>query len=160
MAYIYCIISINAVSYACNTAILVYGYCIVDSSSISEQFYGCALTVSQFGCKATQGQFSIAVADGFNAYQILVQIYFVIGMTVFSLGSGNGGVYAVRYGCCGFCSCFLQLAYIYCIISINAVSYACNAAVFIYVYFTIDNGCITEQFYGCTLAVGNGGNIS
>ena len=156
LAYVYCISSINAVSYACDTAVFIYVYFTIDGSSIAEQFYGCALTVSKFAYHAahcTQSQCCAAVADGFNAYQILVQVYFVIGMTVFSLSSGNGSIYTVRYGCCGCYSCFLQLAYVYCISSINAVSYACNTAVFIYVYFTIDGSSIAEQFYGCALTV-------
>ena len=153
LAYVYCIISINAVSYACNTAVFIYVYFTVNGSSITEQFYGCALAVSQFGCKTVHSQACTAVADGFNTGQILVQVYFVINMTVFSGGSSNGGIYAISYSCCGCCCCFLQLAYVYCISSINAISYACNATVFVYVYFTVDGSSIAEQFYGCTLAV-------
>ena len=153
LAYIYCIISINAVSYACNAAVFIYVYFAVDGSSITEQFYGCALAVSQFGCKAVHNQACTAVADGFNTGQILVQVYFVINMTVFSGGSSNGGIYAISYSCCGCCCCFLQLAYVYCISSINAISYACNATVFVYVYFTVDGSSIAEQFYRCALAV-------
>ena len=137
LTYVYCIIIVNACSYACNTAILVYGYCIVDSSGITKQFYGCALTVSQFGCKAAQGQLSIAIADGFDSSQILIQ---------FNLNSFNAVFCILAYAdilvtievniIAGFyIFCFgqntissklpravLQLAYIYSI----SIGYACS----------------------------------
>ena len=143
LAYVYCIIVVNACSYACNTAILVYGYCIVDSSGITKQFYGCALTISQFGCKAAQGQLSIPVADGFDINQILVQLNFNLSLVIAYadvLVAAEVNIFAGSYiGCFGcntvggqvpafICICsylfdFFQLAYIYSISIINAFSY-------------------------------------
>lgn len=40
-----------------------------------------------------------------------------------------------------------------CIGIFNACCNACNTTVIVYVYFTIDNGCITKQFYGCALTI-------
>ena len=146
MAYVYCIIVVNACSYACNTAILVYGYCIVDSSGITKQFYGCALTISQFGCKAAQGQLSIPVADGFDINQILVQLNFNLSLVIAYadvLVAAEVNIFAGSYiGCFGcntvggqvpafICICsylfdFFQLAYVYSISIIFAFSYVGN----------------------------------
>ena len=168
MAYVYSIGISYACSYTCNTTVIVYGYFIVDGCSITKQGNSCAFTVGQFGCCAVQSKACTVIADRFDIFQIFVQ---------FNLNSFNAVFCILAYAdilvtvevniiagfyifCFGkntisskFPSAVLQLAYIYCIISINAVSYACNAAVFIYVYFAVDGSSITEQFYGCALAV-------
>ena len=141
MAYVNCIISINAVSYACNAAVFIYVYFAVDGSSITEQFYGCALTVSQFGCKATQGQLSIAIADGFDSSQILIQFNLNSVNTVFCILAYAdilvtievniiAGFYIFCFGqntiSSKFPSTVLQLAYVYSIGICSTCSYVAN----------------------------------
>ena len=173
LAYVYCISSINAVSYACNAAVFIYVYFTIDGSSIAEQFYGCALTVSKFAYHAahcTQGQCCTAIADGFDIFQVFIQ-FNAYSSTVIAYAdvliaaevNSFAGFYIGCFGCytisrqipacISSVAYFLQLAYVYCISSINAVSYACNATVFVYVYFTVDGSSIAEQFYGCALTV-------
>ena len=141
LTYVYCIIVVNACSYACNTAILVYGYCIVDSSGITEQFYGCALTVSQFGCKAAQGQLSIAIADRFDIFQIFVQFNLNSVNTIFCILAYTDILVTIEVniitGFYIFCfgqntissklpSAVLQLAYVYSIGSFSTCCYVSN----------------------------------
>ena len=64
-----------------------------------------------------------AIGNGFDTGQILIQIDFIIGMSIFRYCRGNGGIDPIRDSCLGCCCLFLQLAYIDCIHIIFAV---CN----------------------------------
>ena len=168
MAYVYSIGISYACSYTCNTTVIVYGYFIVDGCSITKQGNSCAFTVGQFGCCAVQSKACTVIADRFDIFQIFVQ---------FNLNSFNAVFCILAYadilvtvevniiiGFYIFCfgqntissklpSAVLQLAYINSVCIMNACSYACNTTIIVYAYFTIDNGCITEQFYRCALTV-------
>ena len=168
LAYVDSIIVVNACSYACDTAILVYGYCIVNSSSITKQFYRCALTVSQFGCKATQGQLSIAIADRFDIFQVFVQ---------FNLNSFNAVFCILAYadilvtaevniitGFYIFCfgqntissklpSAVLQLAYVYSIGISSTCSYTGNLTILVEGNLAVDYGIAILHVDRCALAV-------
>ena len=158
----------NACCNTGDTAVIVYGYFIINGCSITKQGDSCAFTIGQFGCCAVQSKACTVIADGFDSSQILIQFNLNSVNTIFCilayadiLVTAEVNIIAGFYIFCfgqntissKLPSAVLQLAYIYCIISINAVSYACNAAVFIYVYFAVDGSSITEQFYGCALAV-------
>ena len=168
LAYVYGVCITNACCNTGDTAILVYSYFIVDGCGITEQGNSCAFTVSQFGCCAVQNKACTVIANGFNAYQILVQfnlnsfnavfcilayadilvtaeVNIIIGFHIFCFGQNTVSS--------KFPSAVLQLAYIYSIIVVNACSYTSNTTVIVYVYFTIDNGCITKQFYRCALTI-------
>ena len=168
LAYIDSIGIVNACCNAGDTTVIVYSYFIVDGCGITKQGNSCAFTVGQFGCCAVQSKACTVIADGFDANQILVQL---------NLNSLNAVFYILAYadilvtaevniitGFYIFCfgqntvssklpSAVLQLAYVYSISIVNACSYTSNTTVIVYVYFTIDNGCITEQFYRCTLTI-------
>ena len=201
MAYVYCIISINAISYACNATVFVYVYFTVDGSSIAEQFYGCTLTVSQFcyhAAHCTQSQCCTAIADGFDIFQVFIQ-FNAYSSTVIAYAdvliaakvNSFAGFYIGCFGCytvsrqipafisvSGSFFYFLQLAYVYSIIIINACCYAADFAVLVEgnlavdygvtilhvnrCAFTVNNACSACCTIQCQLsiAVGNGGNIS
>ena len=143
MAYVNCIGIVNACCNACNTTVIVYVYFTIDNGCITKQFYRCALTISQFGCKTAQCQFSIAIADAFDINQILVQLSLNLSAVIAYadvLVAAEINKFAGSYiGCLGcntiggkipafICICsylfdFFQLAYVYSISIINACSY-------------------------------------
>ena len=168
LAYVDSIGIVNACCNAGDTTVIVYSYFIVDGCGITKQGNSCAFTVGQFGCCAVQSKACTVIADGFDTNQILIQ---------FNLNSFNAVFYILAYAdilvtvevniitgfyifCFGqntisskFPSAVLQLAYVYSIGIVNACSYTSNTTVIVYVYFTIDNGCITKQFYRCALTI-------
>jgi hypothetical protein len=145
----------NACCNTGDTAVIVYGYFIINGCSITKQGDSCAFAVSQLGCCAVQSQFCTVIANAFDANQILVQL---------NLNSFNAVFYILAYAdilvtievniitgfnilCFGqntisskLPSAVLQLAYINSVCIMNACSYTCDATVIVYVYFTIDNG--------------------
>ena len=175
MAYVYCVSSINAVSYACNTAVFVYVYFTVDGSNIAEQFYRCALAVSKFAyhtAHCTQGQFSIAVADGFDIFQVFVQLNLnlsaVIAYANVLIAAEINIVTGFYIGCFGCCTIsrqipacissvayFFQLAYIYCVSIGSTCCHAADFAVFIYGNLAVDYGSAALHVNRCTLAINN-----
>ena len=168
LTYVYCIIVVNACSYACNTAILVYSYFIVDGCGITKQGNSCAFTIGQFGCCAVQSKACTVIADGFDSSQILIQFNLNSVNTIFCilayadiLVTAEVNIIAGFYIFCfgqntissKLPSAVLQLAYVYCIIVVNACSYACNTAILVYGYCIVDSSGITKQFYRCALTI-------
>ena len=158
----------NACCNTGDTAVIVYGYFIINGCSITKQGDSCAFAVSQLGCCAVQSQFCTVIANAFDANQILVQLNLNSVNTIFCILAYADILVTIEVNIIAgfyiFCfgqntissklpSAVLQLAYIYSIIVVNACSYACNTTIIVYAYFTIDNGCITKQFYGCALTI-------
>ena len=138
LAYVYGVCIMNACCNTGDTTVIVYGYFIVNGCGITEQGNSCAFTVSQFGCCAVQNKACTVIANGFNAYQILVQldlnsfnavfcilayadilitdeVNIIIGFYIFCFGQNTVSS--------KFPSAVLQLAYIYSIIVVNACRY-------------------------------------
>ena len=168
LTYVYSIGIMNACCNTGDTAVIVYVYFIINGCSITKQGDSCAFTIGQFGCCAVQSKACTVIADGFDSSQILIQFNLNSVNTIFCilayadiLVTAEVNIIAGFYIFCfgqntissKLPSAVLQLAYVYCIIVVNACSYACNTTVIVYVYFTIDNGCITKQFYRCALTI-------
>ena len=178
LTYVYCILVVNACSYACNTAILVYSYFIVDGCGITKQGNSCAFTIGQFGCCAVQSKACTVIADGFDSSQILIQFNLNSVNTTFCILAYADilvtaeinkitGFYIGCFGCntvgskipalvssCTYC---IQLTYVYCILVVNACSYACNTAILVYSYFIVDGCGITKQGNSCAFTIGQFG---
>ena len=137
LAYINSVSIMNACCNTGDTAVIVYGYFIINGCSITNQGDSCAFAVSQLGCCAVQSQFCIAVADTFDANQILIKLNLNSFNAVFCILAYAdilvtievniiAGFYIVCFGqntiSSKLPSAVLQLAYIYSI----SISYACS----------------------------------
>ena len=137
-----------ACCYTGNLTILVEGNLAVDYGIAILHVDRCTLAVNHTcsSCCTIQCHFSIAIADTFDANQILVQLNFNLSavmayadVLVAAEINITAGFYVGCFGCntvggqvpaficiCSYLSDFFQLAYIYSIIIINAFSYVGN----------------------------------
>ena len=173
LAAVYCVSRISgycACCYAGNLAVLIEGNLAVNYGIAILHVDRCALAVNHTcsSCCTIQCHFSIAIADTFDANQILVQ---------FNLNSFNAIFCILAYAdilvtaevnifigfnifCFGqntisskFPSAILQLAYVYCIRISFACCYTGNLAVLIEGNLTIDYSIAILHVDRCALAV-------
>ena len=163
LAYVYCVFISFTVCYACNTAILVYVYFTIDNGCITEQFYGCALAVSKFAYPAahcTQGQCCITIADGFDIFQVFVQLNLNLSAVI---TDGNVLVTAEVNSFTGsYFRCFAavsgQIPALVCIIcyftNFLQLFFGCSLT-FAVSKAIISSSCIAKSAYGCSSAIHN-----
>ena len=121
LAYVYCIIIINACCYAADFAVLVNTYNAIDYGIAALHVNRCAFTVNNacITCFTIQCYLSTAVADGLNACQILVQLNAVVSYVVVLSFCSYCYIAVTAYGCA------------VCIYGVNHMSVICGSLVYI-----------------------------
>ena len=119
LAYVYCIIIINACCYAADFALFVNSNLTIDCGQTANHEYRCSNAVLHACPAFAEYQLTGVIADGLNACQILVQLNSVISYVVVLSFCSYCYIAVTAYGCA------------VCIYGVNHMSVICGSLVYI-----------------------------